>query len=1235
MGRVRYTASGRLGVWNSVDKPGLDKWQSKLDKFLRSNAHGVIESDVHAFTETDDLGLAAITAVCDKIIARGNPTLVDPNWERTILRESGSEFLCWEKPDEPEINFCVKEFLLPEGSSFHLLDAAKDLLDLGWDHQRPAHPQQLPIDLQKLCGFGEDILYAGLIRKLGVSASGAIQRQSLISDLVKRQIPRELTDNRVDFALQMSRARWVIEVDGSSKLLGPIDALRDDILRKDGWRVCRVGLPLEKDKAFSALNSWIQQAWTDAKPENLLSLDIGSTWQSVVTALGESAIHRAAWHLLLRPLAVQRCLRALLLLYRHGTLDATRPQRILVVEEDMPAVADAFQMLRERWELIFWLQPELGVGPPEFLLDVIGEKGLQETGHNVQYVDRPEGDYDAVISHSLLLSEGYPGPLLTQVAPTLTDDSLRIRRSIGRRTDRYLQESRGFNYQLDDGCEIQENALRRLLQIVFRKREFRDGQLKSISRLLRGDSTIVLLPTGGGKSLIYQFTGMLLPGMTVIVDPIISLMDDQMYNLKRMGIDRIEDISSQRAPAEKKKALQRMSGGELSYVFISPERFQSKEFRDQLQQVKPHVPISLAVLDEAHCISEWGHDFRPAYLRLPKNLQDYCKDKDTGAFPTVAALTGTASYAVLEDIQAELELNDEDAIIRPASLNRRELCFDVRQVSPESRAAELQLVREEMPGRWNLNPQEFFQSGRGNRTECGLVFCPHVNGKIGVVAVAAELGHANYYAGKAPKTFVADWNKYKQDTQSKFIRSEIQELVATKAFGMGIDKPNIRYTVHFVAPSSVEQFYQEAGRAGRNGQKGYALCTVIYCHSDKKVNEWFLSNSHKGRDTEKKCTFELWQRWLKSAMPKAADVAQLQLHGDWLAGKPGGSLKTVQIPFGGDQKIREKCIYRLAVLGIVEDYTVDWNKNWFDVNVRDADADMVRASLSNYVGRYKFPDYVDKQLSQVCASDASVMVEQAIGVLVDFIYDEVVAKRKQAIQNMAELCQDYRDSKSFRDEILAYLEESEFTELLNSWRGRSLKDIGLATVRGVLADLDKLEIGDTKGRLRALIGTTRRMLEADPGNLALRYLSVIARFWSPWQSDSSVMDETEILLAEMGSEESEAVQLRFELLKDVLCWRRGIAVKVTRAMVSGGDGLRFARRILAGGQEFSDGVRLVALEIVSSNVVKTVSGSNRFYNTLALKSVMPALDSTLRSVLGVSQFHDLELLGGQYDAGRE
>ena len=132
-----------------------------------------------------------------------------------------------------------------------------------------------------------------------------------------------------------------------------------------------------------------------------------------------------------------------------------------------------------------------------------------------------------------------------------------------------------------------------------------------------------------------------------------------------------------------------MADGELYYVFIAPERMQSQGFRDGLKNAKSHVPISFVVLDEAHCLSEWGHDFRPAYLRLPHNLKNYCADQETGALPTLVALTGTASFAVLGDIRADLEITDEDAIIRPESFNRRELNFDVTKVSPRGRVQKL------------------------------------------------------------------------------------------------------------------------------------------------------------------------------------------------------------------------------------------------------------------------------------------------------------------------------------------------------------------------------------------------------------------------------------------------------------------------------------------------------------------------------------------------------------------
>jgi len=1209
----------------------MEKWRSQLDELLQSNAHGVIESVDHDFFETEDPGLAAITAICDKIIARGNPTLVDPNWERSLLSGPGREFLRWEEPENPEIRICVEEFLWPEGSSYQLLEAAKDLLELPWSDERPAIQQSLSPELLDQCSPEEEILYAGLMAELGSRGSGAIQRQALISDLVDNLSVSGLAESRVDFALQLSRLRWIIEVDGiqhSEPTQRMKDTFRDGTLQTAGWKVFRV----DASQVRTMSDQWFRETWASAGNEERRSLAGGTHIRSVAEALDRSLIHRGAWQLLLRPLAVQRCLRGLLLLYRNGALDSTRPQQILVVEEDMPAVIDAFWMLRDLWKLICVLQPDLGANPPTISLDLISRRRsheiapwsrfvegetsvaagsrfwLRDSGLQVRYVDIPQSGYDAVISHSLLLAEGYPGPMLDQVAPELVNSDLRIRRALGCRSERSLLGSKGLKYRLRVDSKTQVKALRQLLQIVFRKRNFRDGQLDSVTRLLTGDHTIVLLPTGGGKSLIYQFTGMLLSGMTVVVDPIISLMDDQVLNLRQCGIDRVEGISGQQGNDERIQGLQRMAEGKLSYVLMSPERLQSTKFREELQEAQAHLPVSLVVLDEAHCLSEWGHDFRPAYLHLPLSLQHYCTDRETGTLPVMVALTGTASFAVLGDIQAELKIDDEDAIIRPASFDRRELSFEVRGVSSKNRTAELKKVRQDMPRRWGIDLDEFFRPDRGVKTDCGIVFCPHVNGGLGVVKIAEGLGHSNFYAGKAPKNFSRDWITYKKDMQRQFTRSSIQELVTTKSFGMGIDKENIRYTVHYVMPASIEQFYQEAGRAGRkqNCPDDYALCTVIYSHDkweqaidilneknhseamdrlqeaqkgargDVLIHLWFLLNSYKGRDEEKESVLELWR--------------------DFIERGPEHSDGTVQIPFGPDREGREKCIYRLAILGVVKDYTVQWmdwepqQRGWFSVEVDDWSAVKVRDSLSAYLRRFMFQERVSGLLDGVRSNDLSEVLESAVSVLVDFIYEEVVDRRKQSIRTMAELCRDYRNSNDFRNEILNYLQDSRFSGELNSWRGRSFEEVGLLKIQRVLAN------SDTRDQLRALIGTTRRMLESDPGNVALRYLSVCARAMSPWESNQSVIDELGALLTSMRTAALTSAEIQFDLLRDICIRRPGVTSDAAKAMFSSDGGLSLARRLLYEEEEICKELRLTALGAVTSELANAITSISGFYD---------------------------------------
>ena len=1230
MNRVRYTASGRLGVWESLENPGIDKWLSRLDEFLQSNAHGTIESDVGEFVETDDPALATMTAICDKIISRGNPTLVDPDWERALLSGPGTEFLRWDEPDDDQIKFNASECLWPEGSRYQLLDAALDLLDLPMNDKCSTDRQMLSAELEKLCSEEEEALYVNLIAGLGPRASGIIQRQALISDLVSEESATALSENRVDFALQMSRLRWVIEVDGKQHMEPAQrrkDALRDRTLVAGGWKVLRV----KAEEVRSCGAEWLRRAWGDADDEECHSLEVGDAFGTVENALGNSLTHRAAWHLLLRPLALQRCMRGLATLYRFGVLNANVSQRILVVEEDMPVVADAFQTLLALWELTSAVQPHLDVHRPEIQLDVIGGKGNSDSRQNVRYLNHPDGTYDAVISHSFLMGEGYYGSLLEQLGPEFTCRSIRIRRATGYRAKRSLLWAPRLIRRLEDSLLVPEAALTRLLQIVFRKRNFRPGQVASISRLLQGKNSIALLPTGGGKSLIYQFVGMLQPGMSVVVDPIISLMDDQVRSLREMCIDRAEGISSQTVDIE--RALQDMAEGRLYFIFVSPERLQSDKFRGEIQKVTERVPIPLVALDEAHCLSEWGHDFRPAYLNLPLNLQRFCRDRDSGAFPTLAALTGTASYAVLEDMQAELGIDSEEAIIRPDSFDRKELDFIVRKISARSRSQELDLIREELPKHWNLE-SEVFDKLNGEDTFSGLVFCPHIDGRKGIAEVAKGLGHKFYYGGRMPKNFATDWSprrqdgehassekemrelwkEHKQELQRKFSRNEVREMVATKSFGMGIDKRNIRYTIHFVMPASVEQFYQEAGRAGRDGEKSF--CTILYIdagseiavqgildqpdhatasktldrmqkqgnQTDVLIPLFFLLNSFKSRKEEKENITDLWKRYLNTGSNKGTN--------------------TVQIHFRGEQECsqREKCIYRLRILGVVKDYTVQYvelepkQEGWFLVETEDWSVDKIRQCLSAYLAKYKFQEYVQKQVSRVSADDSLQAVQQATEVLVDFIYDAVVRKRKEAIRNMVQMCRDYENSDGFRASILAYLEESPFTERLNSWRRKSFEQVGLNGIREVLSDLENRKEGDELGAMRGLIGTARRMLEADPENVALRYLSVCARAVSPWETERSVLEEMATLFVWARIESLDMTRVRLDLLQDIVDRRPDIAGSVAHAMVTGEDGLQFARCLIALDRKYGKSVRLAALGAILSNAVEAVAEIEEFYH---------------------------------------
>lgn len=347
------------------------------------------------------------------------------------------------------------------------------------------------------------------------------------------------------------------------------------------------------------------------------------------------------------------------------------------------------------------------------------------------------------------------------------------------------------------------NKIFDVLNQKFNLSTFRKGQEEIIKSILNGLDCLVIMPTGAGKSLCYQLPALMLDGITIVISPLIALMKDQVDALTQLKIPATF-INSTLTYEQSQQRINKVRNSEYKLLYIAPERFYSTQFMKLINQIN----VSLFAIDEAHCISQWGHDFRPSYLKLKKIIEMV-------GSPTVAAFTATATKEVRDDILVQLGI--EKAKVMVTGFDRPNLKYFTADLSDENKKSEMLRILQSIQG-------------------SGIVY---VNTKKAVLSITELLNENNipaigYHGGMEKET--------RHAAQQKWLNDEIMVVVATNAFGMGIDKYDVRFVMHYNMPGSMEAYYQEAGRAGRDGKTSY--CILFYNYSDRRIQEFFIENNY-------------------------------------------------------------------------------------------------------------------------------------------------------------------------------------------------------------------------------------------------------------------------------------------------------------------------------------------------------------------------------------------------------
>jgi len=894
-----------------------------------------------------------------------------------------------------------------------------------------------------------------------------IKPETLITEIIEDGA-NDFIEQRVDFYIDT--AKLVIEIDGGQHIRNAtLDRRRDELFQANNIVTVRITTNDLRNKT-TALSQTVQAI--ERRLEQFAdSINFYSKKQYAAKEIKSKLIPTASlrWQILL------------VSLLESGTISiADKSWNLNITNSDVADFA-----LPATKDFLLWINNLLKL-------------------HNKQFIEPTVN-----ISESKSFQNGFLN-IDFSLLKRWTDENKNSTTTIFVRTD-YLQNKNYFevsggkpvNYELRE--QTHQSALEFFLENIFNKPSFREGQLSIICNALNRNHTIGLLPTGAGKSICYQLSSILQPGVSFIISPLKSLMFDQKENLDAVFVSNTNYISSDQTATQRANIQKRFGEGKYLFVWISPERLQIKTFREYLSSVNAKYKIVYAVIDEVHCLSEWGHDFRTSYLNLARTIKMYCPDAK------YLGLTATASSRVHKDIKAEFKIDDEN-IKSLISFDRKELTFIVKKcASTEKLHFTKQIVED-------FQRETDFINVEGEEGKAGIIFTPHVAGNFGCYTIYKELnkiypGKANYFSGSIPKEggrpIMADneFDEYKLKVQKEFRENKFPLLAATKSFGMGIDKPNINLTIHFGISPSIESIYQEAGRAGRHPDKEEKAKSKCYILFSDEVNEE-IKNTIENPTTTFNQLFKVQQDFAF----KGDDLfRQLFFYTESFVGQDSelneiisftkdyfqpNQKKTIHYSGIKDKTRKEKSIYRLSLLNVVSDYTIDFVGSNFEVSFQEKTDESVFRGLHNYIFKYEAITKNELRLKVNELPDTS-LTARSLRFLIHWIYDNIAYERRQALKGIADLCREYKNSDDFKRKIIAYFEVNEITFLLQhisehpndfqKWFDVFLKRNQKFEILGCILK-DKKETKNLKLKLQ-------RFLESYKNNTGLNFISGIVRLF--------------------------------------------------------------------------------------------------------------------------------------------